>query len=287
MSKIIVTSALISVAVIGLSGCGSRSGAVNQLSRVDSVTIVFPKKDPLTMDKFQIRNGADFSTQLRMLSDYEGYKRLHCSKDFCDYKGLKVNKNNNIYTFNYVNETLLNSGNTYSGNTYTKTNTLFNVHATQVSNTITFNFPLTSTKEVETFLNASSSALGSEIRLETDMKKIFSKLNTIPINKYYALNEEINSKYPAQSIYANFKRMIGKYSYRSNERISESKKANTFNLKVNGQSLPLHVEVFPYRDGSKVKYSTELPYKITSNGSNLTKQDIENIKVQITEIVND
>jgi len=145
----------------------------------------------------------------------------------------------------------------------------------------------TSKKELVSSLGSTGSAIGSDTEINSDVEHIFSKLNTLYISRSFKLQEEINSKYPAQSIYANFKRMVGNYSYRNNEHITESKKQNTFNLNVNGKNLPLYVEVFPYREGSKVKYSTTLPYKITQNGSDLTKQDIENIKSQIAKIVND
>ena len=284
-SKVIASAMIVAVA-IGFNGClGSKpiiTNTVNQLDKVNAVTIAFPRIDPVTMEKLQVKDGVNLSKELQKLSTHKKYKRLGCNKyGVCVYKGVQVNKNNNIYTLTYVSQSF------YRRSVHTKSNTLFDISVKQKDNEIMFSFPLVSKTEKKTSSGSYSEPLASPKQLENDMKQIFSKLNIISFSKTYELNEEINSKYPAQSIYANFKRILGNYRYRNNEKISESKKENTFNLKVNGKSLPLYVEVFPYREGSKVKYSTKLPYKISQGGSTLTKKDIEYINAQVINIVND
>lgn len=283
MLRKIITSALISVSIIGLSGCGGDpKPIITQLKPIEPVVITLPENDPLTGEKLQITSLNELS-QIQAFSKFREYRRGNCPS-YCDYRGLLIVKHNNQITLDYTIETTYSGG----GRRIMKQNhTVFDVPYSIKENVLTFNYPTTSKKELTSSFGLTPDPIGSDSALQNDVKQIFSKLNTLHFAKEFKLQEEINSQYPAQSIYANFKRMLGNYSYRSKEKISESIKENTFNLNVNGNDLPLYIEVFPYREGSKVKYSTTLPYKITQNGSDLTKQDIDNIKSQIAKIVND
>jgi len=284
MIKKIVTGALISVAVIGLSGCvgADPKPTITQLKPMKPVVITLPENDPLSTEKLQITH-LNITSQIQGLSRFEKYRRYNCPS-YCDYRGLLIEQNNNQLIFDYTRETTYGNG---ERSIMKQNHTVFNMPYSIDKNTLTFNFPNTSKKELISSLGSTGSPIGSDSAIQNDFKQIFSKLDTLYFAKNFKLQEEINSSYPAESIYANFKRMVGNYSYRNNEKITESIKQNTFNLNVNGKNLPLYVEVFPYREGSKVKYSTTLPYKITQNGSDLTKQDIDNIKSQIAKIVND
>jgi len=52
--------------------------------------------------------------------------------------------------------------------------------------------------------------------------------------------------------------------------------------------LPLYVEVYPYRNGSKATYLVDLPYTIDSKGGmSINNKDIDVIKDKIEQIVND
>jgi hypothetical protein len=106
--------------------------------------------------------------------------------------------------------------------------------------------------------------------------------------KKYEQKGEINTQYSDKSIYANFKRILGEYNWRySSEQLDASKSKNVFNLRVNNKSFPLMIEVYPYRDGSKVIYSVTIKYNIDSSGkATLTQEDIEKIEVQIKDIIN-
>jgi len=284
MIKKIVTGALISVAMVGLSGCGGADPKpiITQLKPMKPVVITLSEKDPVSTEKLQISN-LNIISQIQGFSRFKEYRRYKCPS-YCKYAGLLIEKHNNQLIFDYTRET------TY-GNSERRimkqNHTVFNMPYSIDKNTLTFNFPTTSKKELISSLGLTGNPIGSDSAIQNDIKQIYSKLSTLHFSKSFKLQGEINSKYSAQSIYANFKRMVGNYSYKNTEKITESKKQNTFNLNVNGKNLPLYVEVFPYREGSKVKYSTVLPYQITHNGSSLTKQDIENIKTQIAKIVND
>ena len=280
MIKRIVASALLSAIVIGLSGCSAAPKPISKaLIKIEPMTVEFPKIDPVTLEQLSFAN-LDFSNQITELSKYKKYRLVKRYDSLRDYKGVQTKKHNNVYSISYINRT---QG---SGSYMHESIATFDIMFEEKDNVITFKYP-SSYQYIEETGFIANPLLSSLDNLENDSKKIFSKLNTISISKHISFKGEINSKYPAQSIYANFKRMVGNYSYRNNEKITESKKQNTFNLNVNGKNLPLYVEVFPYREGSKVKYSTTLSYRITQNGSNLTKQDIDNIKVKIAQIVND
>jgi hypothetical protein len=280
MFKKIVVSTLMSAIIIGLSGCGGApKPVIKQLQKVKPMVIEFPKVDPITLKEITIKN-LDFSNEIVQLSKYRKYKTFGNYNSLRYSNGVKTNKYNTMYSIKYIRRTDGRSG--LLGESIVSFNFMYEIK----NNTITFKYPSSYKYLPDDSFIAPNKPVDKLSNLENDSKYIFSRLNTLYISKKFKLSGEINSNYPAQSIYANFKRMVGNYSYRNNERITESKKQNTFNLKVNGKKLPLYVEVFPYREGSKVKYSTTLPYKITQNGSSLTKQNIEDIKTQIFNIIN-
>ena len=131
-------------------------------------------------------------------------------------------------------------------------------------------------------------------KLEDDAKRMFNSIKEpIKITRSVEFKGEVNTKYPAKAVYANFKRILGEFknwnswTRNSGERISESKKQNSFILKLNERLYPLHVEVYPYRDGSKVVYSAKLKYTIDSKGNTtLTKEDIKQLHKKIEDIIN-
>ena len=285
MLKHTIIGTLISALVIMMSGCGENpKPVITNLAAVNPIVVTLPKINPVTEKKLQFSD-FNFKEPLHKLSTFDSYHVYKQSDTGVTYKkGLLVTKSNNILQFDYTNET------TYepSGRRIMKQNhTIFNVLFEIKDNVVTFKFPISSKKEIVSSLGTVPDSIGTNEELKNDVLNIFSQLKNISISKRYKLIGTINSDFPAQSIYANFKRMLGNYSYRSTEQITESKKQNTFNLNVKGTSVALYVEVFPYREGSKVTYSASIPYTISQNGSTLTKKDIDEIKVKISQIVND
>lgn len=126
-------------------------------------------------------------------------------------------------------------------------------------------------------------------RIGRDSLAIFETLSSVSIPREYNLEGEIDTQFPDKSIYANFKRKLGNYSWGySNEHITDIKKENTFSLKIRGSDYPLYIEIYPYRSGSKVKYSTRIAYSLDSNGgSTLTKSEIEALRKEIASVIND
>lgn len=297
MLKKMIVGTMTSALLIGLSGCGPAAMQVKPMSglsvsdRTKVLKLNFPEVDPVNGEKIIFNpNRYNFSNQIIKLSKYS---KFHITRNgtIPDYKGLKVNKSSNKYILDYANGE-------YNTNSWYLNSAKFTIfYKTLNYNKISF------TLDDKYKYQPCSDAIGVDIdpldslqNLENDSKNILSKIGTlqIVINKRYHFTGDINSKYEANSIYANFKRLAGTYNWHSyygnsdKEKLTEVKKENSFNLKVNGKYIPLHVEVYPYRNGSKVQYEAYIPYTISSNGSaSLSKIDIEKLKSEIANIVND
>ncbi len=296
MLKKVIAGVATGALLIGLSGCGPAQIQVKPMSnlsvsdRTQTLTLNFPKVDPVSGEKFIFNIGRyNFSNQIVKLSRYPKFHITHRGP-INKYRGLKVTKKPNMYILDYANGE-------YNTNSWYLNSAKFTIFYKQLNNN-QISFTLDDTYKYQ----PCSDAIGVDIdpldslqNLEKDSKNILSKLKTLKItlNKRYHLKGDINSKYKADSIYANFKRLMGSYDWHSyygssKENLTEVKKENTFNLEINNKYIPLHVEVYPYRDGSKVQYEAYLPYTISSDGKvSLSKKDIEQIKTKISKVVND
>jgi len=277
MLKNIIISTFISAIVIMMSACGEAPKPVTkQLIKVQPIKITFPKVDPITEEKISLNN-LNLTTFITKLSKYKRYRHVSSYKSLRYYQGLKIEDHKNIISISYINELIASS-------LHEESKATFDFLYEKQDNILIFKYPVSYTYIREGSFPVRP-LLDSLENLEADSKNIFSQLKNLSLDKKYKLIGEINSDFPAKSIYANFKRMLGNYSYREN--VSESKKQSTFKLTIKDQYIPLHIEVFPYREGSKVKYSALIPYKISQEGSTLSKQDIASIKEEIKKIVND
>ncbi|HAK89477.1 MAG TPA: hypothetical protein DHV16_00785 [Nitrospiraceae bacterium] len=80
----------------------------------------------------------------------------------------------------------------------------------------------------------------------------------------------------------------GQYNFDNKIKVDDIRKKNTFTLKYKDAKLPLYIQVYPYRNGSKVTYEIEIPYEVDSQrGISMPKEDIDSIKTQIEKIAND
>lgn len=146
--------------------------------------------------------------------------------------------------------------------------------------------------------NSAKDGLGATIdqldnlkNLENDAKRLYANLKNQKVALELAINGEINTKYNDSSTYANFERMLGVYRWNDREKPTnvDIAKEKYFAFKLpDGQSMPLHIKVYPYQNGSKVVYDMPIKYSLDMNGGmSLSKQDMENIKKQISKIAND
>ena len=297
MLKKIALGSLISSLIIGFGGCGPAQVQVKPMSnlsvsdRSQVLTFSFPKVDPISGEELIFDPGEyNFSYHIAKLSKYPEFHIVRGGV-VRKYRGLKVVKHPDKYILDYAN------GNYHpSTDSWYLNGAKFTLFYKRISdNQISF------TLDDKYRYQPCSDAIGVDIdpldtlqNLEKDSKNVLSKLKTIKITlkRRYHLKGDINNKFNADSIYANFKRLMGNYNWRyyygGKEKLTEVKKENTFNLDVNGKKVPLHVEVYPYRNGSKVQYEAYIPYTIDSDGiTSLKKSDIDALKNKIADVVND
>lgn len=288
MLKQVLGSSIVIMMAISFSGCGSSGPTVKELQKTQQniVKYDFPEIDPAT-EKQAIIRYSDLSKEIIKLSEYEKFK-IGGGFGMHRAKGIEIGDTGSEIILMYLN------GEVPVDRLREKkylSQVVFKINYSKNNDKIIFNFPQ-SYEYIESKhpFGMVAETLDSFPNLESDAKNIYNNLSKIYIvsNKSYNLEGEVNSKYPATSIYSNFKRMIGEYRWRGNEQISEAKKSNTFNLEFQDGNFPLKVDVFPYREGSKVKYSVNLPYTLNSKGQGtLTKNEITTLKVKIEKIIND
>jgi len=295
--------------ILTFTGCMSGPKPIQKsmknLSKSERTVIVnfnFPEKDPFTGKKISNEinsrcskasfnaNSFNFSGQIIKMSKYKKYGPTgkEITPNVPILNGLYVKmKQNNSYILNYLNQYM------YSIYDVPETSVIFTLHYKQLNpNTISF------TLDDKYILKQGKDKNGNVIppldklkNLENDSKTILSKLKTLKAAIYlrYNLKGEINSKYKPDAVYANFRRLLSKFNQKSyNYCILETIPSdNTFGLKFHNGVYPLHIKVYPYRNGSKVKYEAYIPYAIYSDGTiSLTEKDIENLKNRIENIVN-
>jgi hypothetical protein len=290
---LIIKLLLVIIIIIELSGCvATNKLEIKQLEKINNKIVILnlPTTNELTGKKIDFNfQKEDISNEIIKLSKY---KKFHCykkcNKSLQYYKGLKVTKEGNNYLFKYS----YGSG-WYSSNIWHLSEITFKLSYTMQGNKIIFTFPPSYQKKINANeFGTSTKTLDSIQNIKADIKKIFNNIQKATIFKktyQYNLTGEINTKYNDKSIYSNFKRILGNYKWRySSEKIGNFKKENTFSLKYKDNIYPLHVEVYPYRDGSKVKYTTRLSYIIDSERNiSLSKKDLSIIEEKIKQIVND
>lgn len=125
--------------------------------------------------------------------------------------------------------------------------------------------------------------------LMQDAQRLYRELSTSNalVNGRYELKGEVNSQFNDMSIYANFERILGRYESEKTK-INDAKLEHIFSLKYLDMALPLYVEVYPYRNGSKAVYKVGIVYKMDAKGGmSINTADLEGIKKKIEQIVND
>lgn len=123
--------------------------------------------------------------------------------------------------------------------------------------------------------------------IELDIKSRLDNMKKISVSRNYLFTQEFNSVYNSESIYANFERILGKYSWKANEVSKDDiEKKNSFAFIFKEEKLPLLVSVYPYRGGSKILCKLHLPYSISESYS-ISEADLDPIRKKLKEIVND
>jgi len=144
-----------------------------------------------------------------------------------------------------------------------------------------------------------TNTLGKEIPLERSVSEVEKDVRAVsasldPIIKF-TIKGEINVKYSDESVYANFTRMMGSYSFSNEEEAKgyDITKDHVFALKHKDKPIPVKITVYPYRDGSKVVYEFGYRYSMTVSGktgssiSSYSQSEIDALISEISQVVND
>lgn len=223
--------------------------------------------------------------QIANLSKYGSFKVIKTG-GITKMAGLKVEPKDHQILLNYSNGEINNNAKFF-------TEFRFPIEYTQKDmNTLVIKYPDSYIERLsKTIIMTDIVPLDNKDNLQNDVNNIFNNFDkvVITLDREYILKDEVNSEYPSSSIYANFGRVLGKFDWNKKEvKNSDIVKINTFSYKYNKLEYPLHVDIFPYRTGSKVVYSLLLDYTIDSKGkSSLTSKDISTMKNEIAKIVND
>ena len=270
---------------IGLTGCGGMNNPLppKQMTsaKIDTINVRYKFNDNINnISLTHSQMVQKITSHMKSNSKYINKKR-RWNGGYNDVYGKTVKNDNNEIIITYVNG----DDNCYKcENRESLTKVIFKLPIKITENSKN-NFTVSSSFPTNYIIRPHTDSLGMEhetldspSKLETDAKKMFNSLKTKPltISRSVKFKGEVNTKYPDKAVYANFKRILG-----------ESNKQNSFILKVKEKSYPLHVEVYPYRDGSKVVYSTTLGYTLDSKGgSTLSAKDIMELHKKIEAIIN-
>lgn len=114
-----------------------------------------------------------------------------------------------------------------------------------------------------------------------DLNKINSSINP-ELHFKRNISGEIDVKYTPKSVYSNFTRLMDvKYTGSEDNNIE---KDGVFSLTGSGKTSPVEISIYPYRDGSKVRYEFFLGYTLKGDGTSTyderkIEQEISRLKI--------
>lgn len=319
MKNILLSGAIASTLAIGFTGCmGSKEIKPMSLQTIagKNISVTSNYKDNISKEDITLE---DFKQGLiDTLNRDRKYKKLEFSKcneyNYCTAYGRKVALDNSMNIY-YIR------GLGYSDKAWKRKaehKNIFNINDKDVVRSMAhFKFPyqvsgiknsfkLKATYP-KSFDNLHYGKLGladypqfdTTEKMKADALRSFNNLSNVTINRTHKVHGEINSKYDKKSIEANFKRLLYKFerigiihpdfiNSLDKEYFRSLIKKNPYMVLYNKALYPISYKIYDYRNGSKVKYTLDLNYKLNSNGtSTISNMDLKNIKKEIAKIVND
>lgn len=124
--------------------------------------------------------------------------------------------------------------------------------------------------------------------IQADGEKVFSSIpdlfKNLEIYPQVWINGEVNSRYPKESIIANFDRTLEK---KYSQEDTKNKEYYVLELDNGKLSANVRIEVAPYRNGTKLVYEAKLKYRLhMTDGPSFSPEKAEEIKRKIADIVN-
>lgn len=203
------------------------------------------------------------------------FKTPGMSDEIAAVKGVDVTKLLNEIEVSYIN------GVSYASSgkiVATRSSAKFEYSIEEAAGSITVKF--VPPKQIETQKAGAMFLLypqfASDEELVSDIQKVYKKLDPIIVFTKM-VRGEVNAKYAATPITANFKRKCSLIS---------SVKDGSFTCIVDNKEVAL--EVLPYKEGSKVTYKFSVKYSLNGKGeSDYSPESTKKIIAGIENIVND
>jgi len=319
MKNILLSGAITSVLAIGFTGCvGSKEvkpmSIQTNASKSLSISAKYKdniSKEDITLEDFKqgLIDTINRDRKYKQLKFYDCNEYKHCSM-----QGRKVSLDNNMNIY-YL------KGVGYSPKARKNKKEhldLFDINSKEAVRSLAhFKFPykISGTKNNfkldTTYPKAYSNLhfgklvladypqLDTTDKLKADALRSFNNLKNVSINRTHSIYGEVNSKYDKKSIEANFHRLLHKFNTigiihptfinsLDKKYFRSLMKKDPYMVSYNKALYPISYKIYDYRNGSKVKYTLDLNYKLNSNGtSTISNTDLINIKKEIAKIVND
>ena len=220
-------------------------------------------------------------------SKYNSFRLFGNSSEVRKGKGLKVSLLKDKIKLEYINGDFFPSGTEFMTKSVASLN-IRNIEEEGKKLITLTTPPFIETIHGNEYFGASIKPLGNDQQLSSDVLNIVKNLKPIIIGQK-EFKGEINSNFNDESIYANFERILGAYQYGINEtKKFDIKKDRIFKVKTESTGkMPIKIEVYPYRDGSKALYEFDYKYQTHGDGSNtFNLKEINSLIGRIESIVN-
>lgn len=320
MKKTILTIAVTGALAISFTGCMGGKEVVPmtiQTNSSKSISLNANYQDTISNKEVTLKEfKKGIEDTLERDSKYKKLEYKKCNEyRYCSMQGRKVDIDSNKINLYYLKGLGYKSKNSKNEKEYLGT---FDINSKDnVRSLAHFKIPYSISEDKNSFkLNASFPKsfgnleygelglanypqLDKTENLKADALRTFNNLNNVTVSRTYTIRDEVNSKYDKKSIEANFKRLVHRFKVvgfiakdfvnsLDKKEFYKISRENPYMIKYKNVLYPIRYEVFDYRGGSKVKYSLDLKYNLNSDKTaTLTKADLEALKKEIENIVND
>jgi hypothetical protein len=120
-----------------------------------------------------------------------------------------------------------------------------------------------------------------------DYERVVAALRAAEIQVQTHVSGELVSKYRPEAILANFERLVGRDRSSGGTPRGSTSLMGNFLFKGNSFETGIVVTAFPYREGSKVQFSANIPLRLEPDGTALGDDGVQVIQDAVAKVVND
>ena len=151
---------------------------------------------------------------------------------------------------------------------------------------VTLTFPTkASSKRARMYLLGAPELNTSEVL--ADYAHVVEAIEHTEIQIQTNVHGELDTKYRPEAVLANFDRLIGRERPWKAGASASTGLSDTFLYKGQDFRTTIAVTVFPYRDGSKVQYSANVPLKLAPDGSAKGDDGVKVLQELVAKVAND